>query len=177
MPSGYFSNVDPFGFSAFLSAGNFFSTGLSIQGHPATGNLWADLPRSTYAKLQGGKKLIINSRTLTVQNAGTFANFFKSRSSAAQIPWILGPASLIPGVGTVITLMTSTLDGLQRLGQQSVDSDQLAALMADGGVFFQTLAEESSSRLTVTTFYQVKVGNEGRMYGICSSTYGLNVTG
>jgi hypothetical protein len=177
MPNGYFSIADPFNFSTtFLSAGSLFpNSGLSIKGQPASGDLWVELPRSTYPKIQGGKKLIIDQKVLTKLDAQSFARFFKQQSNAAQIPWILGPASLIPVVGTVITLMTSTIDGLQRMGQPPINSDQFSVLMADGGSFIRTIAEEVASRLTTTIFYTVEVGNEVRMYGVCSATYGLSI--
>jgi hypothetical protein len=178
MSIGYFSSTDPFGFSAaFLSAGSLFPSGLSIKGQPATSNLWVDLPRSTYDRVRGGKKLVIDSKLLSKHDGQSFARFFKAQSNAAQIPWILGPASAIPLIGTAITLVTSTLDGLQRLSQPPINSDQLSVLMADGGAFIRTLAEEVSSRLVASVFYTVKIGNEVRMYAICSATYGLNVVG
>jgi hypothetical protein len=177
MPTGYFAQNDPFGFSAaFLSVGNLFPSGLSIDGNPARGNLWANVARSTYTQLQGGKKLVMNQVALSRVKAQSFADFFKKKSNAAQIPWILGPASLLPGVGALITITTSAIDGLQRIAEGSVNSDQLSVLMADGGAFLQVLALEGSDRITATVFYAVKVGNEPRMYGICSSTYGLNVS-
>jgi hypothetical protein len=177
MPIGYFSSTDPFGFSAaFLSVGSLFpNSGLSIKGQPATGNLWVDLPRSSYAKIQGGKKLVMDQKILAKHDAQNFARFFKAQSNAAQIPWILGPASAIPVIGTAITLVTSTIDGLQRISQPPINSDQLSVLMADGGSFIRTLAEEVSSRLVASIFYTVEIGNEVRMYVICSTTYGLNV--
>src|ERR1700761_555440 len=175
MPSGYFSISDPFSFSfTYLSAGSLFhNSGLSIGGSPNTGNLWVNLPRATYTKIQGGRKLIVDNKQLTRADAQSFAKYFSSKN--ASIPWILGPASLIPVMGTAITIVTSTLDGLQRIGQPPIDSSQLAVLMAEGGAFQRRIAEEPAGRLPATVFYSVKVGNEVRMYGICSSTYGLNV--
>jgi hypothetical protein len=177
-PKGYFDQSDPFGFSAaFLSAGNLFPSGLKIDGHPASGDLWVNLPRATFVKLQGNRKLVLNQVLLNKGNSQSFARFFRDKSNAAQIPWIFGPASLIPVVGTVITIATSTIDGLQRIAQGSVNSDQLAVLMAAGGVFQQTIAPEGNDRLVATVFYSIKIGIEARMYAICSSIYGLNVVG
>lgn len=176
MSIGYFSSTDPFGFSAaFLSVGSLFPSGLSIKGQPATGNLWVDLPRNTYAKVQGGRKLVTDRKNLSRHDAQNFTRFFKAQSNAAQIPWILGPASAIPGIGTVVTLVTSTIDGLQRISQPPINSDQLSVLMADGGAFIRIISEELSSRLVASVFYTVEIGNEARMYAICSTTYGLNV--
>jgi hypothetical protein len=166
MSDGYFSITDPFSFSAtFLSVGTLFPTGPSITGQPATGKLWVSLPRSTYAKVQGGRKLVINQKLLSKQDGQNFARFFKAQTNAAQIPWIFGPASLIPIVGAVITIATSTIDGLQRLSEPPINSDQLSVLMAEGGSFIRTIAEETSSRLTLSVLYTVKVGNEVRVYG------------
>lgn len=177
-PKGYFSQTDPFGFSAtFLSVGNLFPSGLNVGGHTASGELWVNLPRGTLARLQGGKKLVMNQVLLTKNTVRSFTQFFKRQSNAAQIPWILGPLSLIPGVGAIITLSTSTVDGLQRISQGSVNSDQLSILMADGGAFLQTIALEGTDRLAATVFYSVKIGAEPRMYAVCSSTYGLNIVG
>jgi len=177
MTVGYFSAKDPFGFSAaFLSAGNMFPrSGLTIKGQPATGNLWVDLPKSTYSMVQGGKKLLIDQKKLAKTDAQFFTRWFKEKSNGTQIPWILGPASLIPVVGTVITIATSTIDGLMRISEPPINSDQLSILMADGGSFIRTVAEEEPSRLTSSIFYTAKVANEVRMYGICSATYGLNL--
>jgi hypothetical protein len=135
------------------------------------------VPRSSYAKIQGGKKIVVDQKQLAKSDAKSFAAFFKSKSKGAQIPWIMGPASLIPGVGSVITLTTSTIDGLQRMGQPPINSDQLTVLMAEGGSFLRTVAEEPATRFTATVFYNVGVGSETRMYAICSATYGLNVVG
>jgi hypothetical protein len=177
-PKGYFSQTDPFGFSAaFLSVGNLFSTGLNIAGNPATGNLWVNLSRTTLTKLQGNGKLVMNQSALSKNNVQSFARFLTIRSNSEQIPWVFGPLSLIPVVGTVITIATSAIDGLQKISRGSVNSDQLAVLMADGGTFLQTLALEGTERVMATVFYSVKVGTESRLYGICSSTYGLNVVG
>jgi hypothetical protein len=177
MPTGYYSLTDPFGFmKTFVAFGIVFQgSGLSIDGQPQNDNLWVNLPRSTYAKLQGGKKFVLDQQTLTKLDAPSFVRFFKTQSNGAQIPWILGPASLIPVVGAVLTIATSTIDGLQRIGLPPINSDQLAILMADGGSFTRTIAEEMPSRLTATTFYTIEVGNEARMYGVCSATYGLNI--
>jgi hypothetical protein len=177
-PKGYFSQTDPFGFSAaFLSVGNIFPSGLNIAGNPASGNLWVNLPRVTLAKLQGNGKLVLNQVDVTKNNVQSFTRFFTVRSNSDQIPWIFGPLSLIPVVGTVITIATSTIDGLQRISQGSVNSDQLSVLMADGGAFLQTIALEGTERIVATVFYAVKIGAESRLYGVCSSTYGLNVVG
>jgi hypothetical protein len=175
-PKGYFSQTDPFGFSAaFLSVGRLFPSGLNIGGSPATGELWVNLPRATFKKMDGGKMLVVNQVLLSKVSAQSFARFFTTQSNSAQIPWILGPLSLIPVVGTVITIATSTIDGLQRLAQGLVNSDQLAVVMADGGAFLQTFAIEGGDRIVATVFYSVKIGTEPRMYAVCSSTYGLNV--
>jgi hypothetical protein len=177
MPTGYFSITDPFGFSAaFLSVGSLFPTsGLSIDGSLASGNLWVNLPKATYARLQGGKPLVIDQKVLAAQQASDFSRFFKMKSNAAQIPWILGPMSAIPGIGTTITITTSTIDGLQKLSPLSVNSDQLSVLIAAGGAFNRTLGLEASNRITSAVFYAVQVGKEARSYAICSLTYGLNV--
>lgn len=179
MPNGYFAQNDPFSFSlAFLSAGSFFgNSGLSIDGNPASGNLWVNLPRSTYIKLQGGKKLLMDKKILSASDAQSFKRFFENASNSAQIPWILGPLSLITfgGIGTVITVVAFTIDGLQRISRPPIDSDQLSVLMSDGGSFARILGEEASFRITASILYSVKVGNEVRTYGISSSTYGLNV--
>ena len=178
MPTGYFSSNDPFSFSnTYLSASSLFQSGLSIQGQPAAGNLWVNLPRATFEKCKGGKPLVFDRKELSKADADKFARFFRMQSNSAQIPWILGPASAIPVVGTVITIVTSTIDGLQRLSQPPVNSDQLAIVMAEGGSFTRTIAEEPPTRVTTTVFYNVNVGKEGRSYGICSATYGLNVVG
>lgn len=177
-PQGYFSQTDPFGFSAaFLSVGNLFPSGLSIGGNVASGDIWANLPRATVVKMQGKEKLVINQAPLTKSNVKPFTRFFMVQSNSAQIPWIFGPLSLIPVVGTFITIATSTIDGLQRIAEGSVNSDQLGVLMAEGGAFLQTLALEDPNRVVATVFYAVKVGTEPRMYGVCSSTYGLNIIG
>lgn len=176
MLTGYLSSTDPFGFSAaYLSSGSLFSTGLSIGGSLASGNVWVNLPKETYTRLQGRKPVVTDQKVLNAQQANNFARFFKSKSNAAQIPWIMGPASLIPGIGQIITIATSTIDGLQRLSQLSVNSDQLSVLLADGGAFNRTLALEAQDRITAAVFYAVRVGNEARSYAICSTTYGLNV--
>jgi hypothetical protein len=137
--------------------------------------VWINLPRATYNLLQGGRPVVIDQKILNAHTAGEFARFFKAKSNAAQIPWIMGPASLIPGIGAAITIATSTIDGLQRLSPSSVNSDQLSALLASGGAFNRTLALEAQQRITAAVFYAVQVGSEARSYGICSTTYGLNV--
>lgn len=174
MAGGYFASSDPFVIGPKLST-LFRSAGLSISGHPATGDLTVTLPRATYDKIQGGKKLVIDRSELTTGNAPEFVRFFEQRNSADEIPWILGPASAIPGVGSAITFFTSGMDALRRLRKGSVDADQLSALMADGGVFSWVLTSESPERVTSIVFYTVKVGNETRMYALYTATYGLKV--
>ncbi len=83
--------------------------------------------------------------------------------------------SAIPGIGTIITIATSTVDGLQRLAASSVNTDQLSVLIASGGAFIKTLALEASNRITASVFYSVQIGTEARSYAICSATYGLTV--
>jgi hypothetical protein len=152
----------------------FPRSGLTIKGQPATGNLWVDLPKATYAMIKGGRKLVIDQKTLAKSDAQSFTRFFQAQTNAAQIPWILGPASLIPVIGTAITIATSAIDGLMRITEPPVNSDELSVLMADGGSFIRTIAEEEPSKLTTSILYTVKVGNEVRIHGICSATYGLN---
>jgi hypothetical protein len=153
----------------------FPRSGLTIKGQPASGNLWVELPRATYSMVQGGKKLVIDQKKLARSDAQFFTRYFKDKSNAAQIPWILGPASLIPVVGAAITIATSTIDGLMRITEPPVNSDQLSILMAAGGSFLRTIAEEEPTHLTSSILYTAKVANEVRIYGICSATYGLNL--
>jgi hypothetical protein len=176
MASGYFSSNDPFQFgSTFMSASSLFpGPGLAIRGSPASGDLWVDLPKATVQKLQGAQALVLDKKPLNKVDAQNFARFFAGRASAAQIPWILGPASLIPGVGTVITIVTSTVDGIERLAAGTVDAEQLSVLMAEGGAFVRTLALEGAARLTASVLYTVKIGNESRTYAVCSQTFALN---
>jgi len=176
MVTGYFSDNDPLRFSAtFLSSGFLFKgPGLDLSGNPASGNLWVNLPRATYGKLQA-HPMVIDRRVLDRTLAKSFAQYFRKQSNAAQIPWILGPASLIPGVGAIITVETSTLDAIQRLKAGSVNSDQMAVLVAAGGAFLKILALARNSRITASVTYRVSVGDEARSYGICSQTFALNI--
>jgi hypothetical protein len=174
MADGYFASKDPFDFAQACASSVFTGPGLQIEGNPATGNLWVNLPKATVQRLQGTNSLVVDRSTLTRHQARFIASFFDRQSQAAQIPWILGPASLIPGVGTIITIATSTLDGVQRMSHGSVDADQLSVLMAEGGAFVKTLALDKSSRVTASILYSVKVASEARTYGICSQTFALN---
>jgi hypothetical protein len=179
--NGYFEQNDPVFFSPQLGL-VFPTTGLHIEGQITTGKIFAVLPRSAYAKLSTEKKLLVDKYVLTKAKAETYAGLFKRQAEQSAIPWIFGPASLIPGIGAAITIATSTVDGLSRLAaSKSVSANQLVVLMAEGGAFVKTWSLERNLQhgelLVTMVFYNVMVGSENRMFGIYSSKHALTVRG
>ncbi|WP_281558277.1 hypothetical protein [Thalassomonas sp. RHCl1] len=177
--SGYFKDNDPMNFSSQISV-LFPKTGISLTGLPH--NIYAILSRSEYNKLSSDKKLAVDTKVLTKNQANSYANLFRRAAARNTIPWILGPAGLLPGVGTVISITTSTLDGLYRLaGASAISAGCMAVLMAEGGRFtkYYSLAIDPSygELLVIMVFYQVSIGKENRMYGVYSAKYALKVEG
>ncbi len=178
----YFKANDPFKFAPQISV-LFPSSGLRITGHPATGRLSAHIPRSTYTTINASrdKRIVVDQKILSSGQAESYRRIFDMVSASQDIPWILGPLSLIPGIGNVITLATSTIDGLTRLAKGSVSADQLSVLMAAGGAFIRSIGVEdypgTGQVLGTTVFYTVKVGDEVRLFGIYAAAYGLTVDG
>ena len=177
--AGYFEQNDPVFFSPQLSV-VFPKTGLNIEGIISTGKIFAVLVKSTYMKLTTQKKLIVDKYVLTTDKAKTYAGIFERQAKKGSIPWILGPASLLPGIGAAITITTSTIDGIYRLaGANSVTASQLVVLMANGGAFVKTWSLEKDPKhgelLVTMVFYNVTVGTENRMFGVYSSKHALIV--
>ncbi|WDE10162.1 hypothetical protein [Thalassomonas haliotis] len=177
--SGYFKDNDPMSFRSQISE-LFPNTGISLTGLPH--NIYAMLSRSEYNKLSSDKKIAIESKVLTKNQANTYADLFRRAAARSTIPWILGPAGLLPGVGAAISITTSTLDGLYRLaGASSISAACMAVLMAEGGRFtkYYSLAIDPSQGelLVIMVFYLVSLGKENRMYGVYSAKYALKVEG
>jgi len=179
--AGYFEQNDPVFFSPQLSV-VFPRTGLTIEGIVSQGKISAVLPTAARSKLSFDSKYVIDKYVLNKASAKTYAGIFQRQAERGSIPWILGPASLIPVVGAAITIATSTVDGLMRLADSgSVSATQLVVLMADGGAFIKTWSLEKHPQhgelLVTMVFYGVAVGSENRMHGIYSSKHALIVRG
>jgi len=179
--AGYFEQNDPLFFSPQLSV-VFPTTGLTIEGLVSQGKIFAVLSKAARSKLSFDKKYVVDKYVLNKGTAKTYARIFQSQAERGSIPWILGPASLIPGVGAAITIATSTIDGLTRLADSgSVSASQLVVLMADAGAFIKTWSLEKHLQhgelLVTMVFYSVTVGSENRMHGIYSSKHALVVRG
>jgi hypothetical protein len=177
---GYFEQNDPVKFSPQLSV-VFPSTGLRLEGLISQGKISAVISKATRAKLSE-KKLLVDKYALNRGSAKTYAGIFQAQASRTSIPWILGPASLIPGIGAAITIATSTVDGLYRLADSGeVSATQLVVLMADGGAFLKIWSVERHPQhgelLVTMVFYNVMVGTESRMFGIYSAKHALLVRG
>jgi hypothetical protein len=176
----YFSANDPFSFASQISV-LFPNSGLRLSGHPSTGRLVAHIPKARYSQIKVAKnhQVVVDSKILSASEAQTYQKIFNDLSNAKDIPWILGPASLIPVIGTVITIMTSSVDGLYRLTKTTVSSDQFSVLMAKGGAFIRTIGVDDIKSvgevLTSIIYYTVKVGDEVRLFGVYSAAYGLSV--
>jgi hypothetical protein len=176
--AGFFEQNDPVGFAPQLSV-VFPRTGLNLESLTRPVALVTKALRS---KLSADNKLVVDSYKLDKTKAATYAGIFERKAERASIPWILGPASLIPGIGTAITIATSTIDGLMRLGNSSsVSATQLVVLMADGGSFVKTWSVERHPQhgelLVTMVFYSVVVGKESRMHGIYSDKFAMRVQG
>lgn len=179
--AGYFEESDPVSFSPQLSV-VFPHTGLKLEGLISQGKIFAILPKATYQKLSTTQKLVVDSYTLTKERAKVYAGIFQRQSERGGIPWILGPASLIPVIGAAITIATSTVDGILRLaGTGSVTASQLVVLMADGGSFVKTWSLEKHPQhgelLITMVFYCVMIGTENRMHAMYSSKHAIQVRG
>jgi len=177
--AGYFEQNDPVFFSPQLSV-VFPGTGLKLEGMVSQNKIFAVLSKAARSKLSFDKKYVIDRYVLSRSKAQTYAKIFQSQSERGSIPWILGPASLIPVIGAAITIATSTIDGLMRLADSgSVSASQLVVLMADGGAFVKTWSLERHSEhgelLVTMVFYNVTIGSENRMHGIYSSKHALVV--
>ena len=179
--AGFFEENDPLFFSPQLGV-MFPKTGLRLEGLVSQGKIFAVLSNALHSKLSFDKKYVIDKYVLNKSTAKTHAGIFQRQAERGSIPWILGPASLIPVIGTVITVATSTIDGLKRLAESdSVTASQAVVLMADGGAFLKTWSLERHPEhgvlLVTMVFYNVNVGSENRMHGIYSSKHALVVRG
>jgi hypothetical protein len=177
--AGYFEERDPLFFSPQLGV-MFPNTGLKLEGLLTQGKISAVMSRAARSKLSADKKYVADKYVLSKGTAKTYAGIFQRHADRGGIPWILGPASLIPGIGSVITIATSTVDGLQRLaGSDSVSASQMVVLVADGGAFMKTWSIEKHPQhgelLVTMVFYSVVVGNENRLHGVYSSKHALLV--
>jgi hypothetical protein len=153
---------------------------LKIEGLVNQGKISAVLSTAARSMLSFNWKYVVDRYVLNKSTAKTYAGIFQRQAERGSIPWILGPASLIPGVGAAITVATSTIDGLMRLADSgSVSASQLIVLMADGGAFIKTWSLERHPQhgelLVTIVFYNVTVGSENRMHGIYSSKHALVV--
>jgi hypothetical protein len=180
--AGYYEVNDRLSFSPQLSV-IFPNTGLTIdlkKSVVSRGELYAVIPKAQYQRLKQDQKLVIDKYVLSKAKAKVYAEIFKMKAEDSTIPWILGPASLIPVIGAAITIATSTIDGISRLADSgSVSATQLEVLMADGGAFIKTHSLERHPKhgelLVVMVFYNVVVGTENRMFGIMSLKYAFSV--
>ena len=177
--AGYFEQHDPLFFRPQLSVA-FPRTGLRIEGLVSQGKISAVLSTAERSKLSCDKKYVVDKYVLNKGTAKTYAGIFQRQAERGSIPWILGPASLIPVVGTAITVATSTIDGLMRLADSgSVSASQLVVLMADGGAFIKTWSLEKHAQhgelLVTMVFYNITVGTENRIHGIYSDKIALVV--
>jgi hypothetical protein len=177
--AGYFEQNDPVNFSPQLSL-LFPRTGLKLEGLVSQGKISAVLSKTVHGKLSIDNKLVVDKYVLNMASARTHAGIFQRQAERGSIPWILGPASLIPGIGAAITIATSTIDGLYRLAESAlVTASQLVVLMADGGAFVKTWSLEKHAQhgelLVTMVFYSVIVGTENRMHGIYSSKHAMLV--
>ena len=174
---------DPFQFDSQRSV-LFPNTGLTLAGHPATGLLYATLPPATMAEIQKRPNhlIVVDSHTLSPQEATSYKGIFKQHAEAAQIPWIIGAIGSLPtAISSAISATVTLLDGVQRLGSanQKISSVALAELMAAGGRFdlaYSVVPDPASPThryVNSTVVYFVNVNREARSYIICSSTFAL----
>jgi len=178
-----FSQNDPFSFDPQRSV-LFPDLGLTLDGHPASGKMYAILPAATISKLQLAQQhtLVLKTHILTPAEAASYKKIFADVASSSQIPWIIGAISMFPGDLPVAIGITSTLmDGLNRHfdSKQEVSASQLSVLMSANGEFqyvlvlMQDPADSSHTYVSSNIVYQTKVGSELRSYVITSSTFAL----
>ena len=108
--------------------------------------------------------------------------FFVPKETKSANKCVQATASLLPSIGTAVTIATSTIDGIYRLaGAISVTASQLVVLMANGGAFVKTWSLEKHPKygeiIVKMVFYNVTVGTENRMFGIYSSKHALIIRG
>jgi hypothetical protein len=170
------SNYDPFTLASAIST--LFPDTLPKATYQG-GNAYAVVPRGVLGKIQGSKTnfVTVDQHALSRAEAARYSMLLQQRHTAGQIPWILGPLSLLPVIGSAMTWVTSSVDGIQRRAQGKVSPDQLSVLMAQGGIFSNawSLAKDpdGQQRLVVTFVYVVTVGKEERSFPICSTPYKL----
>lgn len=175
---GYFTQNDPFFFSSQLSI-LFPSSGFKkIVGNIATGDWTVVLDRALLTQLgnAGGKGIVVEKCDLNSIKAASYKKLFDMVSNSGQIPFILGPLSLLPIVGQAITIATSLVDGLNRISATGVSAEQLCILMADGGSFSKILSTATvggETRLGMTIVYSVSVGREARLYQVYASAHAV----
>jgi hypothetical protein len=175
---GYFKQSDPFFFAPQISV-LFPSTGFQkMIGSPSSGDLTVMIGQPLFAKIRAtaGSGLVIDRRELDATSAASYTRIFEAAIASMQLPFLLGPLSLIPVVGAAITIATSVVDGLNRISTTTVDADQLTVLMANGGAFSKVYSIATSGgepRLTMTIVYAVSVGKEARLYQIMTSVYAV----
>jgi hypothetical protein len=180
-----FVDNDPFQFDSqrFVL---FPHSGLTVAGHPATRKLYAILPAATVANLQNDPKhlLVIDSHTLTAQEAESYKRISHDAAGRGQVPWIIGAIGSIPSSVTSAIGITSTLlDGLMRYAHSGnrVSAAGLEQLMARDGRFDLALVLLNDPQtpthqfISSTVIYNTTVGAENRPYAICSRTFALKV--
>ena len=173
---GHFEQNDPFQIFRIQNSYLFPNTSPRVEGQANTGDLTHIYSPLYFQRIPatGAGSQVVDRCVLTGERARELEAMLRRVSSRQQIPWIAGPASLLPGIGTVITLASSTVDGLNRMyPAHQLSADELATLMAEGAGFIKTWAREIDGRhgvlLATMVFYSVSVQRENRLYAVYSN--------
>jgi hypothetical protein len=174
---------DPFGFDSQRGV-VFPSSGLHLEGRPATGYLYAVMPQAQVENIQkqASHLLVVDTHKLSSAEAASYRSIFKGKGEQ-QIPWVVGAIGALPTTVTAALGITVTLiDGLQRIdsSRRDISAEQLSELMAADGVFDLAYAvvqdSDKHNYIVSSVIYRVTVGREERSYVLSSSSFALKIT-
>lgn len=166
---------DPYGFTTAFNGS--FKKGLPLEGNPAAGKVYAKFKKNEFdriLKLKG--KDILETIPITKDNKTTFSDHFKELADSG-IPFIVDiVAELNPYLGYSALLLS--LAERSREDRKSTAA-VLSGLIAVGGKFETTIAfsekEAGKWYVNLLTNYNVKVGNENRLYMVSRAVYAVKI--
>jgi hypothetical protein len=179
-------NADPYAFVYNQRDTLFPNSGYQLKGLPVEGYVYAIVTtdyRDDVWKQPNHAKVEREYPLRKVSDVTKFADYFRTRSQAIEVPYYLGALGLIPTPVTQLAANgTTLLDVLLHL----VDSPKLrsnagdlAATMAIGGVFQEiaiiTQDADGHDFFNLNIVYQVRIGDEMRSTVVSSATYALCV--
>lgn len=123
------------------------TTPARIEGQLITGNVTYVYSSQQYQLIppQGCGARVVERHVLTAQRARELETMLRRVQSRQGVPWIAGPAGLLPGIGTIISITAFSVDGLMRLNpRHQFSAAEFAVLLAPG----ELLSRHGRGKLT-----------------------------